>query len=161
MLTVPALRGQTEQGWVGLVWGDDWHLPYSTAFWWWSNSIYILKHTLRHTNTHTLGQCERERPQAQLFPTAKSATALICYSKHNMFILLTYSGCYLYLKGTQDWYHWLKSHQAMSFRLQLLCICKDICRLLQLTMCWMNKRGDRLTVPEGRREETKDANWMM
>lgn len=34
------------RGWVGLDWGYDWHLPYSTAFWWWSNSIYILTHTL-------------------------------------------------------------------------------------------------------------------
>lgn len=76
------------------------------------------RQTHKHKHTHTLGQCECERPQAQLFPTAKSATALICYSKHNMFILLTYSGCYLYLKGTQDWSNWLKLHQAMSFRLQ-------------------------------------------
>lgn len=64
--------------------------------------LYPETHAQAHKHTHTLGQCERERPQAQLFPTAKSATALICYSKHNMFILLTYSGCYLYLKGTQD-----------------------------------------------------------
>lgn len=32
-------------GWVGLKWGDDWNLPYSTTFWWWSSSIYILTHT--------------------------------------------------------------------------------------------------------------------
>lgn len=114
------------RGWVGLDWGDDWHLPYSTAFWWWSNSIYIL--------THTLGLWECRRPQAQTFPTASSVTTFIWYSKHGGTKLLVWSEPWLcFLNDNED--SLLLTCPGNNFTELWGCACGNIFKAEQSHIC--------------------------